>query len=96
MSLHFRNKPKWDWPPLSPATELVAACRDLEVASRKLQEKWAEGKEKQEQMDKQWEELREKEKQLRESFIHFNKFVKACCYLFKLVSSKFNLYCKCC
>jgi predicted nuclease with TOPRIM domain len=82
MDLSFRKKPEWDWPPLSPATELVAACRHLEVANRKLEEKWSEGKETQKQMDKQWEELREREVQLRESFTHFNKFVEVCCFLF--------------
>jgi hypothetical protein len=85
MGLYFRKRPEWDWLPLSPATELVAACRDLEVANRKLEEKWAEGKEKREQMDKQWEGLREKEMQLRESYTHFNKFVEVCCFLFKIL-----------
>ncbi|XP_021921770.1 coiled-coil domain-containing protein 42 homolog [Zootermopsis nevadensis] len=71
-----KKKPEWDWPPLSPATELVAAYRDLEVANRNLNEKWAKGKEKQEQMDKEWDELRENEKHLRESFTRFNKFLQ--------------------
>jgi predicted nuclease with TOPRIM domain len=77
--------PEWDWSPLCPATELVSACRDLEVANRKLEEKWAKGKERQKHMTKQWEELQEKEDQLRDSFTHFNKFVEVCCYLLKLL-----------
>lgn len=81
MGLYFRKKPEWDWPPLSLATELVAAYRDLEVANRNLNEKWAKGKEKQEQMDKEWDELRENEKHLRESFTRFNKFLQVCCYI---------------
>jgi hypothetical protein len=83
MGLCFRKKPEWDWPPRSPATELVAALRDLEVADRKLVGKWAEGKEKRKLVDRRWLELRDKEQQLRRSFIHFNKFVKVGCYFFK-------------
>jgi hypothetical protein len=76
MSLCFRKKPEWDWPPLSPATGLVAACRDLEEADSKLEQKWGEGKAKRKQLDNWWQELRAKEEQLRQSFIHFDKFVK--------------------
>jgi hypothetical protein len=85
MGLCFRKKPEWDWPPLSPATELVAACRDLEEADSKLEQKWGEGKEKRKQVDKWWQELRDKEEHLRQSFIHFNKFVKVGCYFFKML-----------
>ena len=61
---------------MNPATELVAARRDLEDANKKLREKWAEAKENREKLDKQWEELREKEESLKQSFIQFNKFIK--------------------
>lgn len=83
MGLCFRKRPEWDWPPLSPATELVAASRDLEEAGRKLEQRWDEGKEKGKQVDRRRQELRDKEEELRESFIHFNKFVKVDCYFFK-------------
>jgi predicted nuclease with TOPRIM domain len=70
---------------LSPAIQLVGACRDLEVAKRKLEEKLFEMKEKQNQMDKRWQELREKEQRLRESFIHFNNSVEVCCCFMKIL-----------
>ncbi|XP_069700961.1 coiled-coil domain-containing protein 42 homolog [Periplaneta americana] len=70
-----KRKPEWDRPPQT-ATELVAARRDLQVASKKLAEKWVEGKEKQQQVDKELADLREKEEQLKEAFIHYNTFVK--------------------
>jgi hypothetical protein len=54
----------------------VAACRDLEEADSKLEQKWGEGKEKRKQLDSWWQELRDREEQLRQSFVHFNKFVK--------------------
>jgi hypothetical protein len=62
-----------------PAIQLVASCRDLEVAKKKLGDKLYEMKERRNQMDKRWEELREKEQWLRESFVHFNKSVQVCC-----------------
>lgn len=79
IGVYFRNKPEWDFPPLSPATQLVSACRDLEVAKEKLEGKLCEMKERRNQMDKRWEKLQEKEQLLRESFIHFNKSVQVGC-----------------
>jgi hypothetical protein len=77
--VYFRNKPAWDFPPLSPALQLASACRDLEVAKKKLDGKLCEMNERQSQMDKRWEKLQEKELLLRESFIHFNKSVQVGC-----------------
>jgi hypothetical protein len=79
IGVYFRNKPEWDFPPLSPAIQLGSACRDLEVAKKKLEGKLSEMKERRNQMDKRWEKLQEKEKLLRESFIHFNKTVQVGC-----------------
>jgi len=79
IGVYFRNKPEWDFPPLSPAIQLVSASRDLEVAKKKLEGKLYEMKERRNQMDKRWEKLQEKEQLLRESFIHFNKSVQVGC-----------------
>jgi hypothetical protein len=85
IGVYFRNKPEWDFPPLSPAIQLASACRDLEVAKKKLEGKLCEMKERRNQMDKRWEKLQEKEQQLRESFIRFNKSVQVGCYFLKIL-----------
>ncbi|KAK6636555.1 hypothetical protein RUM43_010217 [Polyplax serrata] len=71
-----KKKPEWDAPRITPATELVAAKRDLILAERSLCRKRDEQNRRRDEMDKEWRELLEKELSLRSAFVKFNKFVK--------------------
>lgn len=61
---------------MTPATELVAARRELNIAEKTLSKKREEQAKRRDEMDKEWEDLTSKEIKLRESFTRFNKFVK--------------------
>lgn len=76
MTICYRKKPEWDVPRMTPATELVAARRELTVAEKTLSKKREEQAKRRVEMDKEWEDLTQKEMKLRESFTRFNKFVK--------------------
>ncbi|KAK3933336.1 Coiled-coil domain-containing protein 42-like protein [Frankliniella fusca] len=71
-----RQRPVWDKPRTSPAAELVAARRDLEVCAKELASKREYQAEMRTEMDAKWEDLREKERDLRSAFIKYNKFIK--------------------